>query len=72
MIKQLWFIIVDKEEFRIDKSVKVTRKEFNDLMNELKEFTESFLEFNGEETLETPTDIIEIDDDKVFNLQLLI
>lgn len=41
-------------------------------MNELNEFTESFLEFNGEETLETPTDIIEIDDDKVFNLQFLI
>ncbi|XP_060847598.1 uncharacterized protein LOC132927152 [Rhopalosiphum padi] len=58
------FTNVDKEEFRIDKSVKVTRKEYNDLMNELNEFTESFLEFNGEETLETPTDIIEIDNDK--------
>lgn len=62
--------IVDKEEFRIDKSVKVTRKEYNDLMNELNEFTESFLEFNGVETFETNTDIKEIDNDndKVFNL----
>jgi len=57
---------VDKEEFRIDKSVKVTRKEYNDLMNELNEFTESFLEFNGVETFET-TDIKETDNDKVFN-----
>jgi len=57
-------IIVDKEEFRIDKSVKVTRKEYNDLMNELNEFTESFLEFNGVEKFETNT---ETDNDKVFN-----
>jgi len=61
------YIIVDKEEFRIDKSVKVTRKEYNDLMNELNEFTESFLEFNGVETVETSNDIIESDNDKVFN-----
>lgn len=50
--------IVDKEEFRIDKSVKVTRKEYNDLMNELYEFTESYLEFNGsgvQESEITPT-----------------
>lgn len=60
--------IVDKEEFRIDKSVKVTRKEYNDLMNELNEFTESFLEFNGVETFETNTDVKDIDNDEVFNL----
>lgn len=42
--------VVDKEEFRIDKSVKITRKEYNDLMNELYEFTESYNEFNGVET----------------------
>jgi len=59
--------IVDKEEFRIDKSVKVTRKEYNDLMNELNEFTESFLEFNGVEKFEANTDIKETDNDKVFN-----
>lgn len=58
------FTNVDKEEFRIDKSVKVTRKEYNDLMNELNEFTESFLEFNGVETFETNTDITEFDNDK--------
>jgi len=45
--------IVDEEEFRIDKSVKVTREEYNDLMNELNEFTDSFLEFNGVEKFET-------------------
>ncbi|CAI6371506.1 unnamed protein product [Macrosiphum euphorbiae] len=55
---------VDKEEFRIDKSVKVTRKEYNDLMNELNEFTESFLKFNGVEKFETNTDIKETDNDK--------
>lgn len=60
--------VVDKEEFRIDKSVKVTRKEYNDLMNELNEFTESFLEFNGIETYETNTDFKETDNDKVFIL----
>jgi len=59
--------LVDKEEFRIDKSVKVTRKEYNDLMNELNEFTESFLEFNGVEKFETNTDIKETVNDKVFN-----
>ncbi|XP_025191042.1 GON-4-like protein [Melanaphis sacchari] len=58
------FTNVDKEEFRIDKSVKVTRKEYNDLMNELNEFTESFLKFNGQEALEIPTDIKEIDNDE--------
>lgn len=63
----MWFHIVDKEEFRIDKSVKVTRKEYNDLMNELNEFTESFLEFNGVEKFETNTYIKETDNDKVFN-----
>lgn len=42
--------IVDKEEFRIDKSVKITRKEYNDLMDELYEFTETYNEFNGIET----------------------
>lgn len=61
------FTNVDKEEFRIDKSVKVTRKEYNDLMNELNEFTESFLEFNGVETFETNTDIKEIDNDNDKN-----
>jgi len=59
--------IVDKEEFRIDKSVKVTREEYNDLMNELNELTDSFLEFNGVEKFETNTDIKETDNDKVFN-----
>ncbi|CAI6353935.1 unnamed protein product [Macrosiphum euphorbiae] len=58
------FTNVDKEEFRIDKSVKVTRKEYNDLMNELNEFTESFLEFNGVEKFDTYTDIKETDNDK--------
>ncbi|XP_015373341.1 PREDICTED: MATH and LRR domain-containing protein PFE0570w-like isoform X2 [Diuraphis noxia] len=58
------FTNVDKEEFRIDKSVKVTRKEYNDLMNELNEFTESFLEFNGVETFETNTDIKKTENDK--------
>ncbi|CAI6356623.1 unnamed protein product [Macrosiphum euphorbiae] len=58
------FTYVDKEEFRIDKSVKVTCEEYNDLMNELNEFTDSFLEFNGVERFETNTDIKEIDNDK--------
>lgn len=42
--------VVDKEEFRIDKSVKITRKEYNDLMDELYEFTESYNEMNAVET----------------------
>ncbi|XP_050528258.1 GON-4-like protein isoform X3 [Daktulosphaira vitifoliae] len=40
------FTSIDKEEFRIDKSVKITRKEYNDLMNELYEFTESYIDYN--------------------------
>lgn len=58
--------IVDKEEFRIDKSVKVTRKEYNDLMNELYEFTESYIEFNGSEAFQSDTVNIENDDNKVI------
>lgn len=61
--------IVDKEEFRIDKSVKVTRKEYNDLMNELYEFTESYLEFNGCETFKSDTINIENDDSKVIGFK---
>lgn len=58
--------IVDKEEFRIDKSVKVTRREYNDLMNELYEFTESYIQFNGCGGLESDTVIIESDNNKVI------
>lgn len=47
--------IVDKEEFRIDKSVKVTRKEYNALMDELYEFTESFINSNHIEAPKTNT-----------------
>ncbi|XP_050444366.1 GON-4-like protein [Adelges cooleyi] len=49
------FTNVDKEEFRIDKSVKVTRKEYNDLMNELYEFTESYTDFNDSGTNKVST-----------------
>lgn len=57
--------IVDKEEFRIDKSVKITRKEYNDLMDELYEFTETYNVFNGVETLNTDTDNTKNTNDKV-------
>lgn len=50
---------VDKEEFRIDKSVKVTRKEYNDLMNELYEFTESYIQFNGKTPVTDPVIVTE-------------
>lgn len=58
--------IVDKEEFRIDKSVKVTRKEYNELMNELYEFTESYLEFNGSEVQESEITAITENNNKVI------
>jgi hypothetical protein len=61
--------IVDQEEFRIDKSVRISRKEYNDLMNELYEFTESYIEFNGGnvgELLETNAVITDFENDKVI------
>lgn len=63
--------IVDKEEFRIDKSVKVTRKEYNDLMNELYEFTQSYIEFNGSEAIKSDTISIENDDRKVIGFKYI-
>lgn len=36
--------VVDKEELRADKAVKVTRKELNNLIAELFEFTDTFSE----------------------------
>ncbi|XP_025419428.1 uncharacterized protein LOC112689793 [Sipha flava] len=61
------FTSVDQEEFRIDKSVRISRKEYNDLMNELYEFTESYIEFNGGnvgELLETNAVITDFENDK--------
>jgi len=58
--------LVDEEEFRKDKSVKISRKEYNELMNELTEFTDSFIEFNGIETFDTDTVITDSVNDKVI------
>lgn len=64
---------VDKEEFRIDKSVKVTRKEYNNLMNELYEFTESYIQFNGKTPVNDTVTITESDsNNKVINARFKI
>lgn len=42
MIK-MYFISVDKEELRMDRAVKVSRKELNELMAELFDFTENVM-----------------------------
>lgn len=65
---ELMVFIVDREEFRIDKSVRITRKEYNDLMDELYQFTESYIEFNGGcgESLETNAVISDLNNDKVI------
>ncbi|VVC37508.1 Hypothetical protein CINCED_3A013548 [Cinara cedri] len=62
------FSNVDKEEFRKDKSVKISRKEYNELMSELNEYTDSYINFNGEECEETDTTITEETIDTSRNL----
>lgn len=43
ILKKFWFwVTVDKEELRADKAVKVTRKELNELIAELFEYTDIY------------------------------
>lgn len=47
----------------MDKSVKITKKEFTSLLDELSEYTDNFIQYNGVET-----DSDEIIPDKVIQL----